>query len=110
MDRKFDLRLQADREALAAFLPIIDNRLINIPPAIFVDALKNTSEFLDNPDWLAYQWGTVGSLHFGNTQAPVELLEVAELGLELRDLSRHENFEALICSIFESLANLRYPV
>jgi hypothetical protein len=38
MDRKFDLRLQIDREALAALLPTIDGRTINIPPTIFVEA------------------------------------------------------------------------
>lgn len=96
MDRKFDLRLQADREALATFLPSFDGRTINIPPAIFVDALRDASNFLGNPEWLTYQWGTVGPFRYGNNQNPVELSRIAELGLELRDLSRHENFDALI--------------
>lgn len=75
---------------------MIDNRMINIPCAIFVDALKDASEFLGNPEWLTYQWGIVGPFRDGINQTPIELSQIAQLGLELRDLSRHENFAALI--------------
>lgn len=51
---------------------------------------------MGNPEWLIYQWGTVGPFRYGNNQIPVELSRIAELGLELRDLSGHENFDALI--------------
>lgn len=96
MNKKFDLRLQLDREELATFLPSFDGRTIDIPPTIFVDALRDASSFLDNPEWLTYQWGTVGPFRYGNNQNPVELRRVVELGFELRDLSRHENFVALL--------------
>jgi hypothetical protein len=113
MDRKFDLRLQADREALAASLPSFDGRTINIPPTIFVEALRDVSNFLGNPEWLTYQWGTVGPFSNGNSQNPVELSRITELGLELRDLSRHENFDALLAQFanpsqfFDTLFEIR---
>ena len=96
MDRKFDLRLQADREALAAFLPSFDGRTIDIPPTIFVDALKDAANFLGNPEWLTYQWGEVGPYRQGNNLQGVGLRRLVELGLELRDLSRYKNFDALV--------------
>jgi hypothetical protein len=96
MERKFDLRLQADRQELAAFLPSFDGRTIDIPPTIFVDALRDAAFFLGNPEWLTYQWGTVGPFRQGNNVQGVELRRLVELGLELRDLSRHKNFDALL--------------
>jgi hypothetical protein len=96
MDRKFDLRLQADRDDLASFLPSVDGRTIDIPPAMFVGALKDAADFLGNPEWLTYQWGTVGPYRQGNNVQGVELRRLAELGLELRDLSKHKNFDGLV--------------
>jgi len=96
MERAFDLRKQLDREELATFLPNIDGRRIDIPASSFIDGLKDVSAFLGNPDWLIYQWGTVGPLRHGKTQHPLELRRLVELGLELRDLSRHDNFKTLL--------------
>jgi hypothetical protein len=96
MERRFDLRCGNDRQELANFLPTFDSRTIDVPPAIFVEALRDVSEFLGKPEWLTYQFGSVGPLYNGYGQHPFELARIVQLGLELRDLSGHENFEALI--------------
>lgn len=96
MLKAFDLRKQLDREELATFLPNIDGRRIDIPAPAFIDGLKDASAFLGDPDWLIYRWGTVGPLRHGKTDHTLELRRLVELGLELRDLSRHDNFETLL--------------
>jgi hypothetical protein len=96
MNKRFDLRQQRDREKLASFLPTFDSRTIVVPPCVFVEALQDACVFLGSPDWLVYQWGVVGPFLDGKTQHPIELARLVELGLELRDLSHHENFEALL--------------
>lgn len=96
MERKFDLRRQQDREVLAGFLPTIDSQRIVVPPPVFVGALTDVSCFLGEPEWLTYQWGMVGPLRDGKTLHPLALGRVVRLGLELRDLSRHDNIEALL--------------
>lgn len=96
MEKKFDLRQQQDREELAGFLPSFDSRKLDMPVGVFVEALRDVSAFLGDPDWLTYQWGTVGPFRDGTTQHPLELGRVVQLGLELRDLSQHDNFEALL--------------
>lgn len=96
MEKKFDLRRREDREELGGFLPSFDSRTLEIPPPVFVDALRDVSEFLGHPAWLTYQWGMVGPFHDGSSQHSLELARIVQLGLDLRELSRHENFEALL--------------
>src|SRR5713226_2056929 len=96
MEKRFDLRLPEDTRELAGFLPSFDSRTINVPAAVFIEALRDVSEFLGRPDWLKYQWGMVGPFNDGHSQHPLELARLIQLGLELRDLSRYENFEALL--------------
>jgi len=73
MEKAFDLRRQADREELATFLPSFDRRTIDVPLPLFVNALRDVSDFLGGPDWLVYQWGVVGPVRHGKTQSPLEL-------------------------------------
>lgn len=96
MEKRFDLRRRADLEELASFLPSFDARTLDVPAPIFVQALVDVSTFLGEPDWLVYQFGTVGPFHDGTTQHPLELARIVQLGLDLRELSQHENFDALL--------------
>lgn len=96
MDKKFDLRKQRDREELTGFLPTVDGRTIKTPPRVFVEALQDLCVFLDQPDWLTYQWGAVGPFRDGRNQHVLGLPRIVQLGLELQELSQRENFGALL--------------
>lgn len=96
MEKRFDLRRQTDAEELAGFLQAFDSRPLDVPASVFVQALADVSTFLEEPDWLVYQFGTVGPFHDGTTQHPLELTRIVQLGLDLRALSQHENFAALL--------------
>jgi hypothetical protein len=96
MDAEFDLRLDQGRQSLATFLPHLDGRTRQVPPEEFVKGLERLAHFLGKPDWLTYQYGMVGPLLIGNVQHPFDLAEMVELGLELDELSRHDNFAALL--------------
>ncbi|MBI4840384.1 MAG: hypothetical protein HY803_04805 [candidate division NC10 bacterium] len=90
------LREQQDRVKLAALLPTIDGRTIEVPAPVFVEALGFLSICLRHPDWLTYQWGAVGPFRDGNVQHPFGLPQIVQLGLELRELSYRDNFDALL--------------
>ncbi len=81
---------------LATYLPAFDNRTFDFAPSTFADGLRYTSAYLDAPDWLVYQWGMVGPLKHANHQSPLDLTRIVTLGLELHELSKHENFSKLI--------------
>lgn len=96
MDAEFDLRLDQGRQSLATFLPHLDGRTLQVPPEEFVKGLERLAHFLGKPDWLTYQYGMVGPVLIGNVRHPFDLAEMVELGLELDELSRHDNFAALL--------------
>ena len=58
MDQAFDLRLKNDREALTEFLPEIDGITFTISKKEFIEALTDLAYFLNNPDWMIYQYGS----------------------------------------------------
>jgi hypothetical protein len=96
MEKKFDLREPVDRRELASFLPTIDGRTLQLPQSEFLEALGALAAFLENPNWLTYQWGAVGPLVYGRAQLPLGLPETVQLGLELRELASRDNFAALL--------------
>lgn len=96
MREAFDLRLSKDREALAKFLPTIDNYTFTISRRDFIEALSSLSLFLREPEWMIYQYGTLGSIPVGRSKLVFSLSRACELGIWLKNLSKFKDFEKLL--------------
>jgi uncharacterized protein YaaR (DUF327 family) len=96
MNEAFDLRLKKDRETLANYLPTIDNYTFIISRRDFIEALSSLSLFLREPEWLIYQYGTLGPIPTGSSKLVFSLSRACELGMWLRDLSIFRDFDKLL--------------
>ena len=96
MKNSFDLRINADREALSRFLPTIDKYTFTISRSDFIEALSSLSTFLKDPEWMIYQYGTLGPIPAGETKLIFSLPRACELGIWLRALSKFKNFTKLL--------------
>lgn len=96
MNEAFDLRLKKDREALAKFLPSIDNYTFTISRRDFIEALSSLSLFLREPEWMIYQCGTLGPIPVGTSKLVFSLSRACELGIRLKGLSKFKDFEKLL--------------
>lgn len=102
MNRPFDIREEAAREALADHLPVIDETHFKIPRSEFLRALEDVAGFLKRPDWLVYQWGFFRPFNAGSMNLILGLKDVIVLGIQLRRLSKFSNFEMLMSGFFNS--------
>src|SRR5947209_2516078 len=96
MDKAFDLRVSGDREALAELLPIIYDRSLSVPKTTFVQALADLAMFLENPDWMVYQWGAFQPIRCGRAWLVLGLEAAVDLGIQLRRLSPYKGFDRLL--------------
>jgi len=81
---------------LADFLPKIDQTFFSIDRSQFIDAISVVARFLNNPEWLVYQWGSFRPFDAGLSQLLLGLTEVVNLGIQLQALCDCENFESLL--------------
>lgn len=97
MKEPFDIRAEKDRLSLSRLLPAFDGTTFSVGQDDFLDGLSGAALCLGNPDWMVYQWGCF-VLPGGGPQAKLVLSldQVATLGLQLRRLSRFENFEEMV--------------
>jgi hypothetical protein len=96
VERLFDIRRSADREELASHLPTFDARTFRFPRDVFVEGLAQAASFLNNPDWLVYQWGALEALQSRGQRYHVDLERIVELGLQLRDLATCAGFPVVL--------------
>ena len=101
MDKAFDLRLPNDREALAQFLPEIDGRVFSVSKEEFIESISDLAMFLNNPQWMIYQWGALLPIPIGEKgKFILGLYDAIELGVALRRLSGCANFSHILRGFF----------
>lgn len=100
MVRPYDVRIKADRIALADLLPTIDTHTFAIDRDAFMDALETVGEHLNNPEWLIYRWGTFYPIPCGAFSSGFSLNQMVELGIYLKNANRFDNFKIVLKGFF----------
>jgi len=100
MDRSFDIRVKADREALADHLPFIDHTEFKVSRSEFLCALEDAADFLKKPVWLVYEYGSFRPFNAGQGNLVLGLIDIVLLGMQLSRLSGFRGFEMLMSGFF----------
>lgn len=100
MDRPYDLRIKADRVALADLLPIIYTQTFAIDQDTFIDALETVGQHLNNPEWLIYRWGAFYPIPCGAFSSSFTLDQMVEFGIYLKNANRFDNFKMVLKGFF----------
>jgi hypothetical protein len=100
MDRPYDVRIKADREALSDLLPTIDTHNFAIDRDAFIDALEAVGQHLNNPEWLIYRWGAFYPIPCGTFNSGFSLDQMVEFGIYLKNANRFDNFKMVLKGFF----------
>jgi hypothetical protein len=100
MDRPYDVRIKADRVALADLLPTIDTHTFAIDRDTFIGALETVGQHLNNPEWLIYRWGVFYPIPSGAFSSGFSLDQMVEFGIYLKNANRFDNFKMVLKGFF----------
>lgn len=100
MDRPYDVRIKADRKALADLLPTIDTHTFAIDRDTFIDALETVGRHLNNPEWLIYRWGAFYPIPCGSFSSGFSLDQMVKFGIYLKNANGFDNFKMVLKGFF----------